>query len=68
MRTPKDFEKMFRELGITPAQNQQASPEEFARGFKKCTILKNTNITYSSGATVSNANRNIDYTGNPLTV
>lgn len=68
MRTQEDFEKMFRELGITPAQNQQESPEELARGFKKCTILKNTNVTYSSGAAVSSTSRKIDYTGNPLTM
>lgn len=66
MRTQEDFEKIFRELGITPAQNHRESPEELARGFKKCTILKNSNVTYSSGATVSNTNQKVDYTGNPL--
>lgn len=66
MRTQYDFEKMFKELGIAPAQNKRSSPEQFARGFEKCTVLKNTSVTYSSGANSYNSNMKIEATGTPL--
>lgn len=55
MQTQDGFEKQFKELGITPARDDQSSPEQFARGFEKCTILKNTNVTYSSGSNAAGA-------------
>lgn len=47
-----DYEEQFKSLGLpssTPVNYQ--GPEQYARAFKKCTILDEHNVSYSSDTT-----------------
>jgi len=51
----KNIKKMFEKFGIYPTQYPKyENPNDFALTFKKCSVLKNSPITYSN-STISSS-------------
>lgn len=49
----KEIYSMFNELGITSDKMPEyKDPETFAQGYKKCSILKDTPIVYSTSTQI----------------
>ena len=56
-----DFEAGFALLGVNPSPGlQYPGAATYARQFKKCSILTEVNVSYSSNTSAINLNKKID--------